>query len=283
MIRAKPFVLSFSLLAFASAGAFAADTSLEKAQGLPEGRTTLEPTQSTPPGKQDAAGAQGYDKPISFSEVDVDNNGTVSRLEAASLPGVGTNFDKADRNGDMRLSREEFDRFDWKQGAASAGAGAPTDQDAQGEGKAKARQDKSSRAHPDLAERFEQADANGDGQLSKSEFSAYAEPQGGASTGASTGANAPEGRENAMAGASDDVVGKLSESGADSVQQVPISDPRKSFMALERDEDGQLSKTEAASDLRVIEHFAKIDRDGDGSLSRYEFNGWVATARQPAE
>jgi len=49
------------------------------------------------------------DRPEAFQRLDTDKDGFLSRKEAAAQPEVAANFDKADRNGDGRLSLEEFE------------------------------------------------------------------------------------------------------------------------------------------------------------------------------
>ena len=43
------------------------------------------------------------------------------------------------------------------------------------------------------------------------------------------------------------------------------------FDSLDKNGDAQLSKTEAAADKMLSEHFAKTDTNGDGYLSKSEF------------
>ena len=42
------------------------------------------------------------------------------------------------------------------------------------------------------------------------------------------------------------------------------------FKSLDRDTDQRLSKTEAAGDKMLTEHFAAVDADSDGYLSKVE-------------
>jgi sporulation protein YlmC with PRC-barrel domain len=79
----KPLILSFSLLAFASASALA-----------------------------EQAGKQN-----SFSELDRNNDGSLSQMEAAADPNARSRFEQLDQNGDQKLSRAEYE-----QGQKSAGA-----------------------------------------------------------------------------------------------------------------------------------------------------------------
>jgi sporulation protein YlmC with PRC-barrel domain len=61
--------------------------------------------------RSSASSARGGEPGRSFASIDADNNGTLSRLEVAALPGMDTNFIDADRNGDMRLSPNEYQRL----------------------------------------------------------------------------------------------------------------------------------------------------------------------------
>lgn len=85
----KPLVLSFSLLAFAGASAFAD----EKKQSQ----------QSQPQQSQAKSGQQK-----SFSELDRDNDGSLSRMEAAADADAKSRFEQLDQNRDQKLSRSEY-------------------------------------------------------------------------------------------------------------------------------------------------------------------------------
>ena len=43
------------------------------------------------------------------------------------------------------------------------------------------------------------------------------------------------------------------------------------FEALDKNADQQISKTEAAADKMVADHFASLDTNGDGYVSKAEF------------
>ena len=49
------------------------------------------------------------DRPEAFRKLDTDQDGFISRQEAAAQPEVAANFDKADRDRDGRLNFEEFE------------------------------------------------------------------------------------------------------------------------------------------------------------------------------
>lgn len=52
--------------------------------------------------------AAGRDRIIGFTQIDSDNNGYVSRVEARSISPVETNFERADANKDGLLDRDEY-------------------------------------------------------------------------------------------------------------------------------------------------------------------------------
>jgi sporulation protein YlmC with PRC-barrel domain len=100
---ARPLVVSFSLLAFASASAYAAGET-QKQSGASAG--TSSPTGGSM-GKKD------------FSKLDTDGDGSLSAAEAAADADSKADFKKMDQNGDQKISRSEYQA----QGSASAGAG----------------------------------------------------------------------------------------------------------------------------------------------------------------
>ncbi|MDH5822169.1 hypothetical protein QFW77_04085 [Luteimonas sp. RD2P54] len=54
-----------------------------------------------------------------------------------------------------------------------------------------------------------------------------------------------------------------------------LSDYRVDFSALDRDNDGDLSRSEAAADETLGAQFDAVDRNEDGRLSRYELSDWT--------
>ena len=54
-------------------------------------------------------------------------------------------------------------------------------------------------------------------------------------------------------------------------QDKPTAGADAAFKSLDKDADQRLSKTEAAIDQMLKEHFAAIDADGDGYLSTREY------------
>ena len=112
--------------------------------------------------------------------------------------------------------------------------------------------------NPNLAKNFKQADRNGDGKLSRTEYLRAMTAQD-ASTAKRKVSNAvSKDKRNAAAGASGgDKVGK------------DKNDP--GFNALDKDNDGFLSRTEAAGNPNLAKNFKQADKNGDGKLSRTEY------------
>lgn len=79
----------------------------------PANETGAQPTQST-----DAATPAAAPARKTWSELDVDKNGSLSKEEAGNIPSLQAVFDKADRNADGALTGEEY-----KTWLASSGKG----------------------------------------------------------------------------------------------------------------------------------------------------------------
>lgn len=104
----KPLLVSFLLLAFASATAYAN-----------EGAKQKDASQSNPSMSGSAsAGASSGAKKEDFSKLDKDRDGMINRMEAAADADAKSRFEKLDQDGDQKLSRKEYD--DWKSAAGSA-------------------------------------------------------------------------------------------------------------------------------------------------------------------
>jgi Ca2+-binding EF-hand superfamily protein len=54
-------------------------------------------------------------------------------------------------------------------------------------------------------------------------------------------------------------------------QDTPAAGADAMFKSLDRDADQRLSKSEAAPDKALSEHFAALDADGDGYLTTHEY------------
>jgi Ca2+-binding EF-hand superfamily protein len=128
--------------------------------------------------------AMGYafaDKPANdpgFNALDKNNDGYLTRTEAAANPFLAKNFKQADKDGDGKLSRTEYLTAMTKKDLRTAknkvtGHDKPANDpgfnalDKDNDGyltRAEAA------ANPDLAKKFKQADKDGDGKLSRTEY-----------------------------------------------------------------------------------------------------------------
>lgn len=52
----------------------------------------------------------------------------------------------------------------------------------------------------------------------------------------------------------------------------PMANEEATFKSLDRDIDQRLSKSEAAGDQMLSQHFAMVDADGDGYLTKREYS-----------
>jgi len=97
----KSIIVTFSLLAFAAASAYAAEDK----------------------GKTDAKAATGATKERTFATLDTNKDGSVSRAEIAAHADLAAKFKDADKNNDGKLSRSEYDAMT-RAGAAAGGSAA---------------------------------------------------------------------------------------------------------------------------------------------------------------
>lgn len=108
---------------------------------------------------------------------------------------------------------------------------------------------------------FAQADANGDGTLSKDEAAAFRKAEVAKMDGNKDGyVSADEMK--------DFVLAKMEARAAD------MADKR--IKAADKDSDGRLSIAELEGDDRMTRLFARLDKDGDGAITRAEMETWRA-------
>jgi hypothetical protein len=62
-------------------------------------------------------------------------------------------------------------------------------------------------------------------------------------------------------------------------QDKPAASVDATFKSLDRDADQRLSKTEAASDRMLSEHFAAVDGDSDGYLTKREYSSHMKSMK----
>lgn len=67
-------------------------------------------TQAAPPTQQ-AQPAEQAQPQTTWADLDADKDGSLSKTEAAGVPALAADFDKADANGDGKLSPDEYRAF----------------------------------------------------------------------------------------------------------------------------------------------------------------------------
>ena len=107
----KPMIGVFALLASLSAPlAFAQSTDA----GAP---------QAAPPAGQAAAAPAAAPQKKSWSDVDLDKDGKLTKTEAAAVPALGKVFDQADGNADGALTTAEYKNYVAQVQAGKGGPG----------------------------------------------------------------------------------------------------------------------------------------------------------------
>lgn len=98
-----------ALIAFGAAlaipAAFAQDPATQTPPTDPTATTAPTPTTPTP------AAPTAEQKPLTWADLDVDGNGTLSQTETASLPALAQVFSQADADGNGELTPDEYKAF----------------------------------------------------------------------------------------------------------------------------------------------------------------------------
>ncbi|UHQ22794.1 EF-hand domain-containing protein [Lysobacter sp. 5GHs7-4] len=111
----KSLIGAFALVASLSAPlAFA-----QQAEQAPPAEQTAQSTDAAAAAATDATTAQASEPAAtaaapqkkSWSDVDVDKDGNLSKTEASSVPALGQVFDKADSNADGSLTADEYKAY----------------------------------------------------------------------------------------------------------------------------------------------------------------------------
>lgn len=166
-----------------------------------------------------------------FGGLDADDNGLITREEAAAFPQISAGFDEVDTNLDGLIDQEEMNahRKSARQEQRAAAKERWSDADADGSGQIS--RDEAAVSMPMLAGHFEMLDANGDGEVSRSEVrkARYAH------------------------------------------RQKARAQFNERWEAADIDGDGTLDLAEAQTGFaRLAEQFSTVDADNDGKITRQE-------------
>jgi len=177
---------SVSVIALSIGTAFGGANVSQQGASSPSASASEKSTMDVSP-KPHMAGASEQ-KP-SFDTLDKDKNGSISPLEAAAAPGISNNFNQADKNNDLKLSRDEYGSFHGSNRTATGAAGGQVA--ARGIGQQKPSFDtldkdnngsisqSEAASAPALSAHFKEADTNNDLNLSRDEYDHFGGSMGG--------------------------------------------------------------------------------------------------------
>jgi len=117
--------------------------------------------------------------------------------------------------------------------------------------------------NPNLSKNFKKADKNGDGKLSRSEYLTQATKQDAKTAERKVDNAVDKHQDKNRSAATGSSAPKNDEIGKDK------NDP--GFNKLDKNNDGYLSRTEAAGNPTLAKNFKHVDKNGDGKLSRTEY------------
>ena len=103
-------------------------------------------------------------------QVDVDNDGIVTREEAQASPRLSADFDAADANKDGKLDTAEMNAHREKMRVEMRAKAEQRWKDADKDGDGALTREEAQASMPGLAERFEKFDSNGDGKIARDEM-----------------------------------------------------------------------------------------------------------------
>jgi Ca2+-binding EF-hand superfamily protein len=119
--------------------------------------------------------------------------------------------------------------------------------------------------NPNLSKNFKQADKNNDGKLSRSEYLTQVTKQ--------DAKTAERKAENAVDKHKDKDKNRSAATGSSAATGDKIGKDKNDpgFNKLDKNNDGYLSRTEAAGNPALAKNFKQVDKNGDGKLSRSEY------------
>jgi len=103
-------------------------------------------------------------------QVDVDNDGIVTREEAQASPRLSADFDAADANKDGKLDTAEMNAHREKMRVEMRAKAEQRWKEADKDGDNALSREEAQASMPGLAERFEKFDSNGDGKIARDEM-----------------------------------------------------------------------------------------------------------------